>query len=211
MLKLVFAGLTAWAIMFLIIVQLVPKDTSFATPEPQNKLSGIIRLHDAQSGRFFCSGVVVDRRTLFTAGHCTPGMIAEVRAADGKPTGIIVRTKGAQERGDVGIMRGDLRRFAPVKFSVDPGTILNNIESNKRKIMACGFPWGGPMLCVPVTDRHQAIFQIGGRGYLYPGMSGGPVIDQATGTVIGVNSRVTETEVVFSPLINIYEACNVKP
>ena len=184
------------------------------------KRGSIVRLHDPKEGHFFCSGVIVGKSTLLTANHCTSGMfaeaafgevIAEIRDADGEPTGIMATFVAGNGRADYAILTGDFSSFAIRGHSADPHVILDNIENNGRSIMACGYPYGGKLMCSPVTDRHMMAFYIAGHGYLYPGMSGGPVVDVATGIVIGVNSAVTEENVLLAPLIEIYAALNVSP
>ena len=220
--KIAITIIVAYLAIFAIAYNVAKKATkpalTYITPKevievaPPVKQMGIVRLHEVVSGTFVCSGVVIGKTTLFTAAHCIPDeMVLEVRAANGVRTGIIAYAVGGNPRADLAIMRGRLKRFQPLTYSASPKVILNNIESNARTIIACGFPYGGELLCSPVLDRRMFAFHISGRGYLYPGMSGGPVIDEATGTVIGVNSAVTEKNILLAPLIEIWAACNVQP
>ena len=214
MAKWLILGLVVYAVAFGAAVHSVkteqPVATSVATQKPLPM--GIVRLHEMGSGRFTCSGFVVGKTTLITAAHCIPPeLLLEVRAADGKRTGIVAMAVGGNARADLAIMRGRFKRFAPLQYSYDPKVVLNNIESNSKKLLACGFPYGGKLLCTPVTNRHMYAFHIAANGYLYPGMSGGPVIDEATNTVIALNSAVTENVILIAPLIEIYSACDVKP
>lgn len=224
MIKWIAAAAAVWA---LVVVSALTKASGPAeqkqdVPEITSgtKRGSIVRLHDPKEGRFFCSGVIVGQATLLTANHCTSGMfaeaapgdvIAEIRDADGQPTGILASFVAGNSRADFAILTGDFSSFAVRGHSADPHFILDNIESNGRSVMACGYPYGGKLMCSPVTDRHMMAFYIAGHGYLYPGMSGGPVVDVATGIVIGVNSAVTETNVLLAPLIEIYAALNVTP
>jgi hypothetical protein len=46
-------------------------------------------------------------------------------------------------------------------------------------------------------------FLMGAQGFLFPGMSGGPVIDMYTGRVIALNSAVSEHMVLLAPIFGI--------
>ncbi len=98
-----------------------------------------------------------------------------------------------------------------MRIDTDPRTALSGITSESRHLIACGFPWSGELFCSNFTHRHQFAFGIAGQGYLYPGMSGGPVIDTDTLQVIGVNSAVINGSILVSPIIEIFRALNIKP
>lgn len=182
------------------------------TPASSTAISGIVRLHELESGNFTCTGFVVGKTTLFTAAHCIPEtQTLEVRAANGEKTGIIVFAVGVSPRADLAIMRGRLSRFTPLPYSHDPKVILNSAMNGIGSALACGYPYGGRLLCSEVTSLRMFAFQFAGLGNLYPGMSGGPVLDRATGTVVAVNSAVNSDYVFLSPLIEIYAACSVTP
>jgi S1-C subfamily serine protease len=217
-------GMAAYAAVFAVVVNSVkqppppivalrpaPPAAPMQVTPPKGKPLGIVRLHEVVSGHFVCTGFVIGKTTLFTAAHCIPlEMTLEVRAADGKRTGIIAIAVGGNPRADLAIMRGRLKSFTPLLYTSDPKAILNNIEGSSRKITACGYPYGGSLLCVPVTNRRMYAFHIAGDGYLYPGMSGGPVFDEETKTVIALNSAVNETSILIAPLVEIYAACDVE-
>ena len=48
-----------------------------------------------------------------------------------------------------------------------------------------------------------------GTGNLYPGMSGGPVIDQTTGKIIGVNHAVDSENILVSDTIELFDNLEV--
>lgn len=190
-----------------------PAAAQVVKPAPKLDISlSIVRLHNL-AGEFFCSGVVVGKRTVITAAHCVandPGMI-EIRDAHGKRSGTFVTVAGVSPRADYAILRGNVRRFAALQTEVTPIGILKDITSNSRQIISCGFPWSGELFCAAVTNRVMFNFSIAGTGYLYPGMSGGPVIDLTTGKVIAVNTAVNGTVVILSPIIEIYRSTGVSP
>lgn len=191
----------------------VPKLASEPSANP--KRGSIIRLHTSD-GRFYCSGVIVGPKTLITANHCVDGAlpgeeVAEVRDATKQPTGIVASFVAGNERADYAILTGDFSTFTIRAHTTKPSEILNNIENNERELMACGYPYGGDLLCAPVINRRMYAFYVAGAGFLYPGMSGGPVVDVASGRVIAVNSAVTDQVVLLSPLIEIYAALQITP
>ncbi len=172
----------------------------------------IVRLHNL-AGEFFCSGVVVGKTTIITAAHCVveqEGMI-EIRDHANKRYGTYATVAGSNQRADYAILHGNFRRYPAMGTDTDPKTILAGILNDARQIIACGFPWSGDLFCTPVTHRQQFNFGFAGQGFLYPGMSGGPVIDEQTGKVIGVNSAVNGGFILVSPIIEIYKALDVKP
>jgi S1-C subfamily serine protease len=59
--------------------------------------------------------------------------------------------------------------------------------------MSCGFPYGQKRLyCSTIKPKAKEFFNLIADGDIFPGMSGGPVIDILTGEVVGVNSKVYE-------------------
>lgn len=208
----------ALGIVYVLVMGMLIKTNSEAEIKQVGKIPvnhSIVRLHTTH-GEFFCSGVVVGRSTIFTAAHCVVqfeigAMDISVRGEDGKPIGVIAKVAGLNQRADFAILRGNFRRFAPRIADIDPRIILKDMESDKRKIIACGYPWAGKLFCTSVTERQIANFQISGRGALWPGMSGGPVIDVVTGHVLGVNSAMSGNKMIFTPLVEIYAALDVAP
>lgn len=222
MIKYVLAGLLVWGLGFSLIANLAKSNAVTAAPQPKSEefnpqaaftnQSAIVRMHDLSDGRFFCSAVIINSTTAFTAAHCVRAADTfEIRGSNRVSVGATATAAGINDRGDVAVLKGDFSKFRSLIADTDPRIILGNIESDKRKIITCGYPYGGSLLCVPVTKRRMLQFFIGGQGYLYPGMSGGPVIDVATGHVIAVNSAVTDSEVMLAPLIEIYAATETTP
>lgn len=182
------------------------------------KLGSIIRLHSF-NGNFVCSGTVANHTTIVTAAHCLAGASVglemplpgfEVRAPDGQPTGILAFMAGYNGQADQAVLMGDFKVFDTRNVVTDPKTIIKRFENGKN-LMTCGYPYGGKLLCLPIHNPKQFLFQFKATSYLYPGMSGGPVIDEDTGAVIAVNTGVTigkdyegDTTVILSPTIEIF-------
>lgn len=76
--------------------------------------------------------------------------------------------------------------------------------------IACGFPGGDKAMCTRFTPVSNNEFLVYGTGFLFQGMSGGPVIDQSTQHVVAVNSRVASTGVMVGPLIGFLAGAGVK-
>lgn len=189
----------------------------------RNVDTSIVRLHDADTGAFFCSGVVISNTRILTAAHCVfrQGLFGEsvavdkveIRTQTNKPMGIIANFEAANARQDLAILSGDFRGMDQ-RGVVSDTAQLNSIFMNSNiDVVACGFPDGGRLACSHITDRDRILFFFSAKGYLYPGMSGGPVIDMTTGKVIAVNQAVTDSRVVVSPLIELYDnlGLNEKP
>ena len=183
---------------------------------PEGSLGSIVRLHDPETGRFFCSGVVISKKMIVTAAHCVSTalegeVVAEIRDQTKAKTRVYATLKASNQQSDVAIVRGNFKAFATRNAHVTAQSVLSNIENNGREIVTCGYPWSGDLVCIPMTNREQFAFQIQGDGYLYPGMSGGPVIDVLTGTVVGVNSAVYKDKILISPLVELYASLDTKP
>lgn len=182
--------------------------------------TSIIRLHDVETGEFFCSGVVISNTRIVTAAHClvVPGLFGyevrrevEVRDRDNSPGKIIAKFESGNPRQDLATLKGNFQKFdqRPIITAADT---LNRIFLSGRNLLACGYPEGGALRCSPFQQRHRTLFFFSGTGYLYPGMSGGPVIDEDTGAVIAVNQAVNEAgEAIVSPLVELFENLGIKP
>lgn len=175
----------------------------------------VIRLHDLSTGRFFCSGTVVSANYAVTAGHCLEGRSRakpsiEIRniAGEADPTPAIAAFYDG--RSDQGLILGDFSRFNSMQFAVSPPTVIGLLMDETRVIATCGFPYGGDILCGTFTNRHQYYFQIAGQGFLYPGMSGGPVFDIESGVLLGANYAVEGNYIIIGPLVELLAHAGVK-
>lgn len=176
-------------------------------------VGAIVRLHD-DAGNFFCSGVVVAVDRIITAAHCVVSqrMFGDMEIT--KEMNIMspfldapLRAKllGFNVRADLAVLKGDFSRLPRMQFSSDPQFLIKRFAKSE-KITMCGFPYGGKLYCSELRQPHMYGFQIKGLGNLFPGMSGGPVIDMETGTVIAVNTAVDESGAIVSPLIELISA-----
>lgn len=172
--------------------------------------TSIVRLHRVD-GPMFCSAVVVDSNTIVTAAHCVDGLeeLVSVRAADGVDIGVVAVVSGARAQNDLATLTGDFTKLSKRKIIVSPAVVLSRIFDQKRKLIACGYPYGGKLFCTPLSKRETLGFQITSIGNLYPGMSGGPVLDVKTGDVVGINSAMYGGLAVISPTLEIFSSLGI--
>lgn len=202
-------------------VKYVQKKHTFASPtteaiNAEGKYLPMVRLHNAK-GEFFCSGVVIADNYVLTAGHC---LVDETEIQVRTDKGDLVKEAiskhfklASDGRIDLGVIEGDFLAFNRAEVDVKAGAVLMNVVSGQRmpgSIFACGYPQGGEDFCSPLTGLIQFSFDIAAQGYLYPGMSGGPVINGLTGHVFAVNSAVFEGPgVLVVPLISLWETLGI--
>lgn len=176
--------------------------------------NAIIRLHNKEN-QFFCSAFVVSDNYAVTAGHCIDGLFGSLKQSIHvhndlmQDTFVVARGVAINRRGDTGLIQGDFTNFAKLVFQASPGGILQNV-SERTAFKSCGFPYGDHMLCTPIIIRGNEYFYFKGEGYLYPGMSGGPLVEEKTGIVIGINSYVAEQNVGFASLVGLFSSFGVK-
>lgn len=216
-----FKGLLAGAAivvvlaMFLPAQPLEPSAPLKSYPEVSSgKMSAVVRLHDVDTGRFFCSGVVISDKLIATAAHCVVefslfGNVAKkvsvnIRAPDGKDLGIIAKVEGAHPGADQAIVSGNFSRFASLQLVDNVKEDLSMLLDNNKLLITCGYPWGAELYCVEIYARRYYQFMVEAKSYLFPGMSGGPVIDVKTGKVVALNRAVGGENVYVSPTMGIF-------
>lgn len=180
------------------------------------KRDPIIRLYEKDTGDFVCSGTVIASNYAVTAAHCITGLNRRVASIliglrNGDKTDILATPAFYEGRSDTGLLTGDFSSFNQMPYSINPIFILSAMQNPDISVVACGFPFDGDLFCTQLTERHQRLFGIGARGYLYPGMSGGPVmmIEGDNGALIAVNTSVTESGIYVSPLVALLSHAKV--
>jgi hypothetical protein len=172
------------------------------------KWDPIIRLQDFEDRKFHCTATVVSDNYAVTAGHCvvdedgrlmkkTTFEVYDVKITD---TGIQATAAGTEERGDYGLITGDFRQFKKIQMNTSVVGIESRLEHD---FILCGYPYGDVLLCKEFHVKQNSYFMIRGNGILYPGMSGGPLLDKNTGEVVGVNSSVNDPGIDIAPLMGV--------
>lgn len=187
----------------------------------EGNTSGLIRLVDVR-GEFVCSAFVINDDYAITAGHCInyhdkeePIQIYDI---DNRDTGEEASVAAYNMRMDFGLIRGDFSDFQKLDVPIDALTTYNVFlkavrdvrEGIGHALLTCGFPQGAEDVCLNVTPLSMYGFLLMTDINLMPGMSGGPLIDPVTNSVIGINSRVYEQYSMYAPMIGFFDAINVK-
>jgi len=193
----------------------------------------IIRLHqlnpDEGSG-FYCSAFVISNNYAVTAGHCIEGSGGLSKKAivifnkDLVDTKVTAKAAAINRRGDVGLIVGDFTKFRKIKIMINPQQYNNLAQGmtdqgpyatwvqkmGQPRFISCGYPYGDTMMCSGIKPVGLATFMIMGAGLVFPGMSGGPLIDQDFGVAIGVNSFATDGVNGFGSLISILASFQIE-
>jgi len=151
---------------------------------------------------------------VLTAAHC-------IQDIDSKTTITIKRSRldfrpaygkvfRFNTRADVGLVEGDFSAF-PTAYTETDAIKTHDIFTNSgSNLVACGFPYGGKFTCSRFVPSTQQSFHYLGYGFLYPGMSGGPVFDLDTDSVVAVNCAVDGNQIVVSPLVELLDMLSVE-
>lgn len=180
----------------------------------KEEYSSLVRLR--VKGKPHCSGVVIAHNYVLTAGHCVFGLLGkEIEVNPGSKIEVTIKAKGAayNMRQDYGVVVGDFSKFvlSPVD-PIQPGLF----RASPDAILGVGFAGGASKYTmtklIPVA---YAMFSLIATGQVYPGMSGGPVVNANTGEVIGVLSATYDmgngnygTEI--STLIGLYGSLGIE-
>ena len=196
-------------------IELLPNlpKTQSMLPNEEVVFPAIIRLINKDND-FQCTAVVFDTQYAATAAHCLTDENGDLSKepftiydSSGTNTKVKALAAGLNRRMDYGIVKGNFTKFRLAKIDTyRNGFLFGNL------FITCGFPYGNRYInCSPFKPIKNYVFHVVGIGSLFPGMSGGPVIDTATGVVVGVNSAAPGdlTEVV--PLIGLLAAFGIEP
>lgn len=163
---------------------------------------------------YFCTGFAISDKLALTAGHCLVDSSGERMTTDeitikdlefkeiGKGKAGAINT-----RADMGVVVGDFSYLNKVKLRLDPG----GFYGTNGPYIACGFAWGSlPAKCFSLSPQTNYFFQVKCSGELYPGMSGGPVLDEDSHEIVGINAAVTDGAVIITPTNGLIGALELK-
>lgn len=163
----------------------------------------MVRIFNAD-GEFTCTGFVVGKNYVVTAGHCISEdniLSTEYVTIENLSTGeqVIAKPAGINSRMDWGLIYGDFSRMPAAK-------VAYNTHYLPSTVIACGYPQGTrTMHCESLSPKGNSYFAVRANGALFPGMSGGPVFSPS-GVVVGINSAVTQNGSLYAPTIGLF-AC----
>ncbi len=189
-------------------------DYSLSLGQTEGTIPFLVRLEEDKTNRFFCSGSVISDNYVLTAAHCVADKIDEkviVRSIpneNGETISLTGTVVGADESAGYALVLGDFKQFVKARIVTDSAFLL----MLTGPLITCGFPRGENVVCYPTDNRPQGYYgSLSLRGYLFPGMSGGPVIDKGIGAIVAVNTATAENSlIVISPLVGLFKELGVK-
>lgn len=199
----------------------------------RNDFPALIQLITADKHKGFCSAFVISNDYAITAAHCLVDadgdmkdsnsiMARSIEVTDPETAikqmlSIPVEIVGTSIAQDYALLTGDFSRFT--KFRIDISPVVTQQIFNREvlpgisfPLFALGFPNGiKDAVALEQTDCRPIYDYFYCSGIMYHGMSGGPVIDPTTGTVLGINHAIGGSgDTYFKVMIGIFEAFNVE-
>lgn len=180
----------------------------------EKKYDPVVRLESTEDD-FFCSGSVINDEYIITAAHCLTGSLGfiskeniKIKGANEIDQGIIGVAVAINRRLDYGLIKiteGTLKNFN--KVDLDPAQM--GMLQSYPPFYTAGYPLGGQMLIEKIVfDDSNELFFEKFSGRLYPGMSGGPVVDGRF-MQVGINGAVADGYTIITPIVQFFPALNM--
>lgn len=200
-------------------VQAIDNLPAFEEPSPEDmrdKTKNEALVSIEVNGRFQCSATVISNRYVLTAAHClvegsSRSLIKRsIKIISLSGESVEAKAAAVNLRADYGLITGDFTGFNKFPIDTDPAHDVL-ITDPMAQLLLCGFPWGATRVCYGTQSPVQKYYEfLAVAGQLYPGMSGGPVINRNTNMIVAVNSAVTNGAVIVAPIIGLFETLGVE-
>lgn len=169
----------------------------------------IIRLE--RNDGVLCSGVVIDTQYALTAAHCAIGSWGLMYK---EPIDILDQFGSFTDTQAIVVAIDSNRDIALIKANFESFQNMPLLEDSviEGPLVSCGFAGGGNMYCTALQLVGGGFFKLLARGgAIFPGMSGGPVVDIASKSVIGVNSAIQKDGTVqIAPVMGALETWGIR-
>lgn len=143
-----------------------------------------------------CSAVVISQNLAFSAAHCFDMPPVPQYISDENEKHIVpVQVYFLNAYRDLVLITGDFSKFKKMQVAQTP------VEIN-QKLLSCGFPYNGKKVCSKLEVLAPYKDLVSFKGFMYSGMSGGPIYDVETQTVFAINHGLQIGFVVGSPVVN---------
>ncbi len=176
-----------------------------AAPTSALKAPPVVYLLDKHDNQI-CSGTVVSEHYVLTAAHCLEST-AKVAAIDNSNITVKITNFTEYARMDIGVLVGDFTAFNALEIETVPLEILSAITA--APLVGCGAPLGGSYICQPFENSRRMYFQVESSAFVYPGMSGGVVLNMSNNTVVGVITAASTQGVVWTPTIELLHSLSI--
>lgn len=180
-------------------------------PDIIRKYEALVRIVDRKTGRTICSGAVISDDYVLTAAHCfveapttdeSDVFVVGQSPQGGNSAPVIIQLIAYNSGADYAILKGNFKDYNRAPVADAPYLFF----ATKGPLLTCGYPYNSAAVCYPTGSQLITYYaQVKLEGRLFPGMSGGPVVDLSTGTIIAVNTAVGDGFIVISPVIGLFD------
>ncbi len=191
-------------IVSLIVLVTVSASVLYYTNSPKKNntgLSPVVRLYHEETGTTYCTGTVVSNKYVVTATHCVQNKFGKINNDVVLMSGKFEKKVNAKVRyvsidQDVTVLIGNFTEFRKIKINT------NHQLKRGEKLLSIGYR-NSKLYASDGTFKTYFDFLINtGDINLLPGMSGGPLLNEAY-ELVGVNSGTQMENQYFAQIINL--------